>query len=316
MNKLNWVIFLEIIEKVFLISDDEENKLFNNISKILNQDENIKLIQSKSTLDDLKLNMARDFFVIFIDYDELDCDVHELLHFIKVYLSSLPLIVIISEENPNFTRFGLSDAIFMPNKNVDEMFRKQLVNTIDILRYNRNINDLSHFPGNFVVNDVLNENLEKNKNFTLMYFDIDKFKSFTDYYGLVRANSLLSCLAENINSLVVEYADMKDLIAHVGGDDFVVIFNDYDAARTVGEKLVETFDAMVPEFYDEKDLERGYISVLNRKGVYEDFPLVSLSVTTISNEFKEYHSTEEIYKEMMKIKHEAKQFSGSILLQA
>lgn len=37
MNKLNWVIFLEIIEKVFLISDDEENKLFNNISKILNQ---------------------------------------------------------------------------------------------------------------------------------------------------------------------------------------------------------------------------------------------------------------------------------------
>lgn len=87
-------------------------------------------------MDDLKLNMARDFFVIFIDYDELDCDVHELLHFIKVYLSSLPLIVIISEENPNFTRFGLSDAIFMPNKNVDEMFRKQLVNTIDILRYN------------------------------------------------------------------------------------------------------------------------------------------------------------------------------------
>ena len=309
-------IFMEVSDKIFLISDNEDNKLINYFNDLIKSRSNIDLFHSSSTEDDLKANMQRDFYIIFIDYDNINRDVDELLDFIRNYLHFLPLVVVMSEDTSDLNHTALPYVVFMNTFNLNDLFFYQLVNTIDILKYNRNINDLTHLPGNFVVNDILNDKLKNKEDFALMYLDIDKFKSFTDYYGLIRANKLLTFLAELINSLVEEYGEMKDLIAHVGGDDFVIIFNDYRVAKVVGDKLIECFDSMMSEFYDDEDLQRGYISVLNRKGVYEDFPMVSLSVTFISNEFKEYSSTDEIYKEMMHIKHETKQFGGSILLQA
>jgi len=307
------------LNKIFLISDDENDILFHKFQEILEEGDELDLRYSRSSLEDLKENMQRDFYEIFIDLDNLDMDVNELILIIRSYLSSLPIMVVISEDTSKLNRSLIPNVVFMETSyvfNSPESLHQQLMNTMKILRYNRNINDFTHLPGNFVVNDVLTQKIENNEDFAIMYLDIDKFKSFTDYYGLVRARQLLFYLSQLINSLVEEHGDMKDLISHVGGDDFVVIFNNYESAKIVGEELIEGFDSIVPEYYDEEDLKRGYISVLNRKGVYDDFPLVSLSVTTISNEFNEYHSSDEIYKKMAEIKHEAKQFSGSILLQS
>ena len=263
--------------------------------------------------------MERDFYQIFIDLDDLKIDINELVHIIRMYLSSLPLTIVIAKDTSKLNHTLIPKVVFMSRSYMYEspdLFHHQLKNTIEILRYNRNINDLTHLPGNFVVNDVLTQKIENNEDFAIMYLDIDKFKSFTDYYGLNRANQLLFYLSQLINSLVEEYGEMKDLISHIGGDDFAVIFHNYESAKIVGEKLIEKFDSAVPEYYDDEDLERGYISVLNRQGEYNDYPLVSLSVTTISNEFNEYKNTEEIYKKMSEIKHEAKEFSGSVLLQS
>lgn len=307
------------LNKIFLISDDENDILFHKFQEILEDGDELDLRYSRSSLDDLKENMQRDFYEIFIDIDNLNIDVNELILIIRSYLSSLPIMVVIAEDTSRLDRTLIPNVVFMETSyvfNSPDYLHHQLMNTMKILRYNRNINDYTHLPGNFVVNDVLTQKIENNEDFAIMYLDIDKFKSFTDYYGLVRARQLLFYLSLLINSLVEEYGDMKDLISHIGGDDFVVIFNNYESAKKVGEELIEVFDSIVPDYYDEEDLKRGYISVLNRKGVYDDFPLVSLSVTTISNEFNEYHSSDEIYKKMTEIKHEAKQFSGSILLQS
>lgn len=148
-----------------------------------------------------------------------------------------------------------------------------------------------------------------------MYLDIDKFKAFTDYYGLYRANLIIKYLANLIVENVVKFGSPDDFIGHVGGDDFVIIFNDYESAKVVGDKIIEDFDLNVPSFYDEEDLENNYISVLNRQGVLQRFGIVTLSVTVLSNEFKDYNSTDEVYKQMMVIKREAKMVGGSILLQ-
>lgn len=46
----------------------------------------------------------------------------------------------------------------------------------------------------------------------------------------------------------------------------------------------------------------------------EKFSIVTLSIVSISNEVKDYSSTDEIYRDMMIVKREAKQTMGSILV--
>lgn len=90
--------------KILLISDDAEKKLFNNFKNAITSGSDTKLFYSSSNFDDLKNNMRRDFYIIFIDYDDLTTDIDGLVDLIRTYLYSLPLIVVISEDESIFDR--------------------------------------------------------------------------------------------------------------------------------------------------------------------------------------------------------------------
>lgn len=302
--------------KILLISDDAEKKLFNNFKNAITSGSDTKLFYSSSNFDDLKNNMRRDFYIIFIDYDDLTTDIDGLVDLIRTYLYSLPLIVVISEDESIFDRTKMPNVSFLSKSVGPEIVSKQLENSIRIMEYNRSINDISHLPGNMVINDIMNIKLKNHENFSIVYIDIDKFKSFTDYYGLYRAGKVIQFLTNLILELVDEYGSLKDFIGHVGGDDFVVIFNDYETAKMFSERLIDRFDEKVADYYDEIDVEREYIEVLNRKGVPEKFPLITVSLINVSDKSGKYESTNDIYQEMMRLKKEAKQTMGSILLQS
>ena len=304
-----------ITKKLLWIGNKTSDDFLNILKDIVKEEETLDLIQSKSEINDLKINMRRDFIIIFIDYDNINMDINEVVNLIRNYLSSLPLIIVISEDTSIFDETMIHNVSFMPRYIKKEIFQKQLINIITILKYNRNIKDISHFPGNFVIGQFIQEKIKNNKEFVIMYIDIDNFKSFTDYYGLFRANKLLKYLSKLLTDLIDEYGDIKDFLGHAGGDDFVIIFDGYKNAKTVGDKIVEEFDKIVPSFYNPEDVEKKYIEVLDRKGVLKKFPLISISIISISNEHKKYNSADEIYQEMMILKKQAKQYSGSILLE-
>ena len=182
------------------------------------------------------------------------------------------------------------------------------------MKFSKSVNDVSHLPGNYVINHVMEIKLQRNADFVVMYLDIDKFKAFYDYYGIYRSGQVIKYLSDLVIDLIEEYGEPEDFVGHVGGDDFVIICNDYKRAKIIGEKIIEGFDANISNFYDESDLENGYIEVLNRNSVMEKFPVVTLSIVSISNEVKDYSNTDEIYRDMMIVKKEAKQTMGSILV--
>lgn len=304
-----------ITDKLLWVGNDAFDDVLNVLKDIVNEEETFELIQSKSDIDDLNSKMRRDYFIIYIDYDNITMDVNEVVDLIRNYLSSLPLIIVVSDDTSIFDETKIPHVSFMPRSIKKEVFHQQLTNVIKILKYNRNIKDISHFPGNFVIGQFIQEKIENNRDFVIMYVDIDKFKSFTDYYGLFRANILLKYLSKLLLELIEKYGDLKDFIGHAGGDDFVIIFNDYENAKIIGDKLVEEFDKAVPSFYNPDDVEKRYIEVLDRNGVPKKFPIISVSIINISNEHKKYYSADEIYREMMVLKKQAKQYSGSILLE-
>lgn len=81
-------------DKILLISDDKDNKFFNKIHNSIKEDESLMLIYSRSDSDSFKLNIKRDYYIIYIDYDHINRNVRDLINKIIHYLLSLPLIVI------------------------------------------------------------------------------------------------------------------------------------------------------------------------------------------------------------------------------
>lgn len=300
--------------KILLISDDVEKRFFKKIKNIFKSEKSINLICSDSSTSNLKNNFSFNLSMVFIDYEFLKIDIEKLLSFIISYLHYKPFVIIFSKKQHNLSSKNIYENALIFSENIDDNFYNSTINMLDILNRNVMLNDITLLPAALELTNVLEEKFENNENFSLVYIDIDKFKSFTDYYGLERANELLRGLSLIILSVMEEYVDFLNNLFNIGGDDFALILDDVSNIKDIGDKLIEKFDELVSKSYDDEDLTRGYISVLNREGILEDFPLITLSIIVVTNN-NNYHSLNDMYEELKKIKYDAKQFGGSILLQ-
>ena len=259
--------------KILLISDDNEKSFFNKINNIFKNEKSINLICSNSSTNNLKDHMFFDLSMIFIDYKFLKTDIEELLSFITFYLSYKSLVIIFAKKDTTLLSQNIYENALIFNENIDDNFYISTMNMLDILRYNNEIDDVTSLPGYFVLLDTLKEKFENNEIFSLVYIDIDRFKSFTDYYGLTRANELLGDLSHIMISVIGEYDDFLNNVYHVGGYDFALILADDSILDDIYNKLIGKFDELVSKYYDDEDLKKGYVSVLNREGNFEDFSL-------------------------------------------
>jgi hypothetical protein len=57
-------------------------------------------------------------------------------------------------------------------------------------------------------------------------------------------------------------------------------------ADKICEKIVDTFDELVPGFYDPADREAGRVITLDRKGREVDHPMVTISLAITSNAWR------------------------------
>jgi diguanylate cyclase (GGDEF)-like protein len=63
---------------------------------------------------------------------------------------------------------------------------------------------------------------QKNRSFTLILFDLDKFKEINDAYGHDAGDAWLKMVAQRVNSIVRQ----SDCVARLGGDEFAVLVAD------------------------------------------------------------------------------------------
>ena len=155
----------------------------------------------------------------------------------------------------------------------------------------RLLNPLSGLPGNLIIESCIEKCLIKDAPFTVIYADIDNFKAYNDTYGFGNGDKVIRFTAK----LMEEVFTPENFVGHIGGDDFVAVVQSGDVEQTC-QKLIDRFDAGIPEFYSSKDLERGYVETRDRRGDNDRFPLMSLSVAGISSHnrtFKDISSLSE-----------------------
>ncbi|MFA9379703.1 MAG: GGDEF domain-containing protein [Acetanaerobacterium sp.] len=163
------------------------------------------------------------------------------------------------------------------------------------------LNPLSGLPGNAPIQLRLEQCITAQKQYTVLYFDIDNFKSYNDVYGFENGDRVLTFVSRLLKSIVPQ----SEFVGHIGGDDFVIILSNYDYEELCCD-IIRQFDAGIRDHYSESDRARGFIVANNRKGEQEQFPIMTISIAGLTNRSRCYADIFELTEEAGSIKKSCK----------
>lgn len=169
-------------------------------------------------------------------------------------------------------------------------------------------NPLTGLPGNEPIRRELSRRLEEGRPFTVLYADLDHFKWYNDRYGFHRGDDVIRFTSEALQSAVRKYCPEDSFVGHIGGDDFIAIF-DYGNPVRIGEEALADFDNGISSFQD-----RSHGPVTDRSGKAVQSTGLSLSLAVLSCQKAEGWTPERLSEHSALLKKEAKSKPGSALV--
>ncbi|MBW4049265.1 MAG: EAL domain-containing protein [Proteobacteria bacterium] len=166
----------------------------------------------------------------------------------------------------------------------------------------RHANPLTFLPGNIPVTEHIARLLRGKRPFVAAYADLNDFKPFNDRYGYFRGDGMIRLLAD----ILTTQADPSlDFVGHIGGDDFLVLFQS-DDWKVRCTRVLEEFNARVRALFDPVDAARGGIEGEDRRGLRQFFPLTKVVIGAVLVEPPFPRRPEHIAALAARAKHHAK----------
>jgi len=231
----------------------------------------------------------------------------------RSFLRSIPIVMIADHDD-------IVSLVSSVNRGFDDFFVRpidpltlQLRVALNIRRAEERLetNPLTQLPGNVAIEKTIKHLIETRALFSVIYSDLDNFKALNDSFGYEVGDDVLrqtAYILENHAKLLE--GRIGSFVGHVGGDDFVLI-----VCPTIAEKLVKgiikDFDKVVLTYYPEEAKKKGYVEVKNRRGEVEQFPLISISLAEVSNEYVPIQSPGEASHRLVEVKKFLKSQKGS-----
>lgn len=172
---------------------------------------------------------------------------------------------------------GADDYVLKPFEEAELLARVRAL--LHRSREARSADPLTGLPGNYVLRRELARRLASDRPLSVAWLDLNHFKAYVDHRGFERASAVILRFADILTSVV----EAEGFVGHIGGDDFLLLGEPNEIGRQV-EGILDAFEAAVPEFYEEEDLERGHVPGRDRWGVRRDFPLVSVAAAVVDVE--------------------------------
>jgi len=224
--------------------------------------------------------------LLIVDNDLDDISGLELIRLFKsenVY-RQVPVVLCLEKEalrqNLDFSMIEVDDFLVKPLDK--ELTAARLKLTLARAGRALDANPLTKLPGNTSIIHKIQELIVRKQEFALAYADLDHFKSFNDKYGFSRGDEVLMMTARVIVNTIRAFAGMDSFVGHIGGDDFVFIVPP-DKVETVCKMIIQSFDSIVPNFYDQEDRAQGFIRSTDRQGKIQTFPIMALSIAVVFN---------------------------------
>ena len=299
-----------MIQDIYIIDDDETSIII--FKELFKKDKEFNFISVKTGEIDLALRNIPSLIVI--NEDAIDRSVVDICRKIRKDEDNTitPVIVVSSKTDREYRLEVLQESVeFFIKKPVDEMYLYYTVKNLNrLLTSNRRMSPLTGLPGNVQIHAELKKRIAKEEPFSVLYLDLDNFKSYNDVYGFLKGDQIIEFTAETILKGIQESEFKNTFVGHIGGDDFVAIVPTAFCEKICQNMLIY-FDKNVKKFFTENDLEKGYVEIENRKGIIEKFPLTSLSIGVVIDEGKRFTNILEIGEIGAQVKHAAKSVMGS-----
>ena len=298
-----------MVQDIYII--DDNCQLINQCKEIFQTEEyEFYTISCK----DLEVALKNIPSMIIVDDENTEMDTIEICKKIRLDEdnSITPIIVISSNLDKNYRieLFKYSILYYIIKPIDHDYFYFTIKNMINFVTMNRRVSPLTGLPGNVQIQAEMKKRLLNKETFAVMYYDLDNFKAYNDVYGFSNGDEIIKFTAKTITNHMHNMKGNKYFVGHIGGDDFVSIIEkaDYDQ---ICKNLISDFDSKIPEFYTEEDVERGFVEVANRKGIIEQFPLVTISIAVVEVDEKLQKTPLEIGEISAQVKHRAKTMIGS-----
>lgn len=299
-----------MIQDIYII--DNTQSVLNVLKQIFKNEVDYQFKSVKT--EELNIALTNIPDMIIIDEDTIDMDIVDLCKNIRANEdnSITPIIVISSVwEKEHRVQILQQSVEYFILKPVDREYLYFTVkNILRLLQTNRRISPLTGLPGNVQIQAEMKKRLLNREKFAVFYFDLDNFKAYNDIYGFSNGDEIIKFTArtivKNIHSLGLD----NSFIGHIGGDDFIAITTITNFDR-ICNNIIADFDTNVLEFYNDEDIQKGYIEVANRRGIIEQFPLTSISIGVVEIDAGRFSNTLEIGEVGAQVKHQAKSVMGS-----
>ena len=296
--------------EVFII--DDGGTLTATVKEIFQEESAFKIKHATpDNIDEVLRNIPS---LIMIDEDNTKENIEELCSKIRSNEDNniTPLVVITSNYDKEHRIEILKNHVeYLIIKPIDNDYLYYTVKNITKLMFlNRGVNPLSGLPGNVQIEAEMRRRVLNQEPFAVVYFDLDNFKAYNDVYGFSAGDEIIKYTAKLITQSIHNLQDNSSFVGHIGGDDFVSIISstDYDE---LCKTVISNFDNDIVQYYNEEDVRRGYIEVANRRGIIEQFPLVSISIAIVEVDLVKIKSSLEIGEIAAQVKHRAKEVMGS-----
>lgn len=228
---------------------------------------------------------------------ELDCDVDQLVGILtsqdQRYLNDGYIVT----DNGRYLGLGTGD---------------QLVRAVTETRIEaaRHANPLTFLPGNIPISLHMQRLLESGTEFVACYADLNNFKPFNDHYGYWRGDQMIRLVAR----LATAHCDARrDFVGHVGGDDFMLIFQSSNWLQRC-KNIVDEFAREALTLFDEPARQAGGIRAEDRHGVQRFFPCTTLAIGAVRITPGRFRHAEEVANLAALAKREAKQTASGVVL--
>ncbi|CAN2045291.1 Diguanylate cyclase/phosphodiesterase [Candidatus Magnetomoraceae bacterium gMMP-1] len=170
-------------------------------------------------------------------------------------------------------------------------------------------NPISGLPGNNLIKEEIEQRLNTNQIFAVMYFDLNYFKPFNDYFGFGQGDRVIRFLAMLLKDVISSW-DLKSFIGHIGGDDFVALCRAQDV-EILCKSILKKFDCGIKNFHTAEIIKQGYYEGKNRNGKEQRFSLLSLSIAVVSTSKRSFDSYGHLVSVASEVKKKVKKLSGS-----
>lgn len=269
-------------EKILTIDDDPD--ILDVLELTLT--EHYEVFQAPNGQEGLLLTQTRNPDLIICDYMMPVMNGREFCQALKrdILLRHIPVIMLTGKgevkDMVGGINAGADDYLVKPFEPAEllariKMILRRTVRSLDA-------NPLTHLPGNTSIMEELQHRIDNKQIFAVGYMDLDKFKIYNDKYGFEKGDEIIRATARILIKAVREKGGPDAFVGHIGGDDFVFIVED-SRADEVSQIIIDEFDKITPQFYNEQDKKNGYITGKDRQGNEIKIGLLSISIGIVSN---------------------------------